>query len=315
VNFHNVSLLGAPGLLHYPREAVTLYMAHEHWLVCPTHVLWRHRRERCDRRECIRCSLAYRRPPQLWRYGPALARGLRRIDAVIAMSEFSRAKHREFGLERDMEVLPCFLPDVAAPEEGPEPGRPQSRPYFFFAGRLERIKGLDDVIPVFKRFRDADLLIAGDGEHGPTLRALAADLPHVRFLGKLTPEALRAYYRHAIALLVPSVCFETFGLVLIEAFRQGTPVIARRLGPFPELLEQSGAGELFATAEELEAVLHRFLEQPGLRPALSSAGRSAFQSHWTEAAVVPAYLDIVSRAATRRGYARITDALTIPEVV
>ena len=48
INFHNVSLLGAPGLLGMgDLSAVRLYMAHEHWLVCATHVLWRHGREPC----------------------------------------------------------------------------------------------------------------------------------------------------------------------------------------------------------------------------------------------------------------------------
>ena len=45
VNFHNVSLVGGPGLLSYGGDAVKLYMAHEHWLVCPMHVLWRYGRE------------------------------------------------------------------------------------------------------------------------------------------------------------------------------------------------------------------------------------------------------------------------------
>ncbi|MDH4348997.1 MAG: glycosyltransferase, partial [Gemmatimonadota bacterium] len=56
VNFHNVSLIGGPGLLRYGR-GVKLYMAHEHWLVCPSHVLWRHNRELCTGRECLKCQL------------------------------------------------------------------------------------------------------------------------------------------------------------------------------------------------------------------------------------------------------------------
>src|SRR5205085_3718937 len=37
--FHNVSLVGGPGLLRYGK-GLKLYEAHEHWLVCETHVLW-----------------------------------------------------------------------------------------------------------------------------------------------------------------------------------------------------------------------------------------------------------------------------------
>lgn len=315
VNFHNVSLIGGPALLRLGGDAVTLYMAHEHWLVCPTHVLWRHGRELCTGRECIRCTLSYKRPPQLWRYSGLLEREIERIDTVIAMSEFSRGKHREFGFPRDMEVLPYFLPDPETPAAPAATGdSPHARPYFFFAGRLERIKGLDDVIPVFRDYPDADLLIAGDGTHGPALRELAAGLPNVKFLGRIAPEDLRRYYQHALALLVPSECFETFGIVLIEAFRQATPVIARRLGPFPEIIAQSGGGELFSSREELLMAMRHVQRDLVHRAALSASGYRAYVERWSESVVIPQYLDIVRRAAARRGHAHILDTLATQEV-
>src|SRR5439155_7413318 len=108
INFHNISLIGGPGLWKYG-SGIKLYMAHEHWLVCPTHVLWRHGREICTGRECFKCQLHYRRPPQLWRATGYLEREAWHIDTFIAMSEFSRDKHREFGFPREMEILPSFL--------------------------------------------------------------------------------------------------------------------------------------------------------------------------------------------------------------
>ena len=314
VNFHNISLVGGPGLLSYGGDAVTLYMAHEHWLVCPMHVLWRHGRELCDARECLKCTLTHKRPPQLWRYTGLLERQLDHVDAFIAMSEFSRAKHREFGFTREMEVLPYFLPDPEPGDRTSASASPHERPYFLFVGRLERIKGLDDVIPLFERYDGADLVIAGDGEHGDVLRALAAGNPRVRFLGRVAPEALRQYYDHAIALIVPSVCFETFGIILIESFRQGTPVIARRLGPFPEIVEQSGGGELFSTADELVAAMERLQRDPAHRARLAESGYRAYVERWSESAVIPQYLDIVRRAAMRRRHVRVADALSTLEV-
>lgn len=315
VNFHNISLLGGPGLLGYAGEAVTLYMAHEHWLVCPTHVLWRHGRELCTGRECIRCTLNYRRPPQLWRHTGYLEREMKHVDAVIAMSRFSAEKHREFGFEREMEVLPYFLPDPESPAPPVADGAPpHPRPYFFFAGRLERIKGLDDVIPVFRDFPAADLVIAGDGTYGDHLRGLAHGMPNVKFLGRVAPDDLRQYYQHAVALVVPSECYETFGIVLIEAFRQGTPVIARRLGPFPEIVEQSGGGELFSTRDELLQAMRRLQGDPQHHVRLSASGYAAYVNRWSEQVVVPQYLEIVRRAAARRGHVRVADALATQEV-
>ena len=315
VNFHNISLIGGPGILRYGGDAVTLYMAHEHWLVCPTHVLWRHGREVCTGRECFKCQMIYKRPPQLWRSTGYLEREIQRVDSVIAMSEFSRAKHHEFGFPREMEVLPYFLPDPETPNVPVAEGMsPHGRPYFFFVGRLERIKGLDDVIPVFRDFPHADLLIAGDGTHGEALRSQAAGMPNVRFLGRVAPDDLRQYYQHAVALLVPSECYETFGIVLIESFRQGTPVIARRLGPFPEIIEQSGGGELFASREELLGAMRRLQGNSSYREQLSQSGYRAYVTRWSEQVVVPQYLDIVRRAAVRRGHTRVLDALATREV-
>ncbi len=317
--FHNVSLVGGPGLLAMGR-GVTVYLAHEHWLVCPTHVLWRHHREVCTGRQCLRCVLRHRRPPQLWRWAGYLERQLAHVDAFVAMSEFSRSKHREFGFPREMEVLPYFLPeadgpaptaDASAPPPAPPPPppSPHPRPYFLFVGRLERIKGLDDVIPAFGAFDRADLLIAGEGDHGPALRALAAGNPRVVFLGQVAPADLARYYRHATALIVPSVCYETFGIILIEAFRQGTPVVARRIGPFPEIMERAGAGDLFERPDELVAALHRYLDDPARRQRLGEAGRRAFAAAWSERVVVPKFLDLVRRAAVAKHDHRVAAAL------
>jgi glycosyltransferase involved in cell wall biosynthesis len=308
INFHNISLIGGPGILA-AGNGIKLYMAHEHWLVCPMHVLWRYNRELCTGRECLRCSLSFRRPPQYWRYTGYLERQLRHIDTFIAMSHFSRAKHQEFGFPRAMEVLPYFLPDPEPRDATVDATPPQERPYFLFVGRLERIKGLADVIPLFETYRDADLLIAGDGQEAENLKMLASRAPGVRFLGRLTPPQLRRYYRHALALIVPSVCFETFGIILIEAFSQSTPVIARRIGPFPEIVEQAQAGELFDGPEDLLAAMRRLQSDRDLRARFGRSGYEAYRRYWSESAVIPRYLDIVARAAKSRGLDKLNSGV------
>ena len=298
VNFHNVSLVGGPAMLHMAPDATRIYMAHAHWTVCPTHVLFRHRKELCTGRQCFRCQLNYRRPPQLWRYTEMLPRALSGVDAFIAMSRFSRDKHREFGFPFDMEVLPAFLPEQDPGTSAPRVS-PHHRPYFLFVGRLERIKGVDDLIASAKTYEDADVLIAGTGTHAGALREQAAGNPRIHFLGYVPVDALRQYYEHALAVVVPSICFETFGLGIIEAFRAGAPVIARSLGPFPEIVGQASAGLLFSTNDELRAAMRSIQATPDLRERLSCAAREAFLEHWTERTVLPAYLDIVRRAGVR----------------
>ena len=82
IHYHNLSLVGGPGLLAYG-HAVKLYTAHEQWLVCPTHLLWRHGREICEARQCLRCQLRHRRPPQLWRATGLLESKAEHVDVFI----------------------------------------------------------------------------------------------------------------------------------------------------------------------------------------------------------------------------------------
>lgn len=318
IHYNNISLVGGPGLLALG-DALKVYEAHEHWLVCPSHVLWRHGRELCTGRECLRCVLHYHRPPQAWRYLGGLERQLHHVDVFIAKSEFSRRKHREFGFPRDMEVLPYFLPDLGgegtagrsddAGTRGGAAAESEARPYFLFVGRLERIKGLDDVIPAFDGYDAADLVIAGDGTDRERLERLAEGNPRVRFLGRVDQETLARYYAGAIALIVPSLCFETFGIILIESFRQRTPVIARRLGPFPEIVEACDGGELFETREELVAAMDRMRTDEVHRERCAEAGQRGFEERWCESAVVPRYLSLLGRVAEKNGRPEIARAI------
>lgn len=304
---NNVSLMGAPSVLNLAAP-LRVYEAHEHWLICPTHVLWRHDQKPCETRECLRCVLAHRRPPQLWRATGMLDRQLSCMDLIIAKSQFSRDKHLAYGLKQDMEVLPLFLPalpphptatesndaDTSVPSVHP-------RPYFLFVGRLEKIKGVQNLLPAMVRHGTADLLIAGNGDYAQTLKAQAAGNPHVHFLGHLTPEALSAYYASAIATLVPSLCYETFGAILIESFRMGTPVIARRLGPFPEIVEAAGGGLLFDTQDDLVAALAQMQNGDGTRARLAAAALHGFDTHWREDRVLSAYGIAFAHAARNTG--------------
>jgi glycosyltransferase involved in cell wall biosynthesis len=305
INYHNVSLMGGPGVLALGR-GLKIYTALEHWLVCPTHVLWRHRREPCTGRQCLRCQLRYRRPPQWWRLTGLLERRLAAMDAVIALSEFSRDKHREFGLAHPMEVVPGFLPPGGPAEVS---AAPHDRPYFLYLGRLTRIKGVADVIQAFRDQPPADLVVAGTGEEDAALRALAAGNPAIRFVGRVPESAVTAYYRHALALIVPSVGYETFGYVLIEAFREGTPVIARAIGPFPEMVRRSGGGELFSTPAQLLAAARHIAGDREHRDRLGRNAYAAYLAHWTDDAVLPRYLDVIRRAAAARGLHHIARAL------
>lgn len=297
IHFHNVSLVGGPGVLSYG-DAIKLYTTHEHWLVCPMHILWRHNRELCAGRECFRCTLAHRRPPQLWRLTNLIESQAKRVDAFLTLSRSCADNHRRFGFQREMQVTPSFLPDR---EEGEAPPPDiAERPYFLAVGRLEKIKGLQDVITAFGEDFPAELWIVGEGGYERELRRLAEGRANVKFLGRRSPAQLRGLYRSAVATIAASVCYEVFPMVVLESFREATPVVARRLGPFPEIVEQSNGGLLFETAAELRSALSAMLDRPR-RDRMGADAHDAFQRLWSERPAIDRYLDLVATLARLRG--------------
>jgi glycosyltransferase involved in cell wall biosynthesis len=303
IHFHNPSLIGGPGVLGMGRGTLRLYTAHEQWLVCPTHVLWKNNREVCEKPTCTRCSLSYRRPPQLWRSGGHLQRALAHLDALIVPSRTSGRLHERFTGTVRIEHIPHFVPEPPAAGTSP-----QRRPYFLFVGRHERLKGLHKLIDAFRSRTSEDLLIAGTGPITNELRRAAIDLPHVRFLGWQDAEELDGLYRDALAVVVPTLGHESFGLVPVEGFARARPAIVHGFGALGELIDESGAGIAYRTARELAAALDRIAGDPSLRAALGQRGRAAYLAHWTEERHLQRYLALVEQLAAQRGASELEAA-------
>jgi glycosyltransferase involved in cell wall biosynthesis len=300
IHYHNMSLIGLTALKH--GKALKLYTMHEHWLVCPMHVLWKFNREVCSKKSCLLCSLIMKRPPQLWRYLGLRDRMLEHVDGFISPSRFTRDKHHELGLNFHIRHIPYFLPRIKENEEifDGETILPNTRPYFLFVGRLERIKGLQNLIPVFKEHNEYDLLVAGDGEYGEFLRNLARDVPNIKFLGRQSHEKLRDLYKRAIAVIVPSICYEVFGIIIIESYAVKTPVIVNNLGALPEVIEDSAGGIVYSNNHELVAAMERLAEDKNLCNEMGNRGYKAYLKYWSEKNHIEQYLDYIEDLQKKR---------------
>lgn len=301
IHYHNISLLGPQVMTLDARagRAVKMYMTHEHWLVCPMHVLWKYGGRLCEKPECFRCTIASKRPPQLWRYTNLLNDCSGHVDQFVSPSRFTARMHAERGFPQQVAHLPYFIDRVD--HEWQAPGaRPHEKPYFLFVGRLEAIKGLETLIKVWEQVPDYDLLVAGTGTHGEQLRALAASNPRIKFLGALPQRELGNLYYHALACLVPSLTYETFGIIIIEAFARKTPVIVRDLGPLPEVVHESGGGLVFRTDDELLDSIRRIAQTPGLRTDHGERGYQAFLKYWSREAHLELYFGFLRDTALKK---------------
>jgi glycosyltransferase involved in cell wall biosynthesis len=305
-HFHNVSLVGGPGVLSLGanRRAVRIMTAHEHWLICPMHLLWKYDSHACEAPNCVSCCLKGRRPPQVWRATRAIKRGLSQLDALVFPSRHALEEHRRRGISECVRLvhLPYFLPDGWSGGIENTPRERWHRPYLAAAGRLVKMKGFQRLIPMMRYLPEVDLRIAGTGPYAPTLRAMADGLPNVRFEGLLGGRALARLFRSARAVVVPSLFPETFGYVVLEAFAMGTPVVVHEGGgALIETGARSGGGLGYRSDVELLTALRRVVHDQELRNELASRGYAMRTGEWSETAHIDRYFELIAEARAGRG--------------
>jgi len=149
-------------------------------------------------------------------------------------------------------------------------------------GRLERRKGIDlllEAAPAILRGNDkAQLVIAGRDVENWVERAQTlvsgSDRRRVHFLGEVTDATREKLLARAYCVVFPSR-YESFGLVPLEAFVHGCPVIGSRSGAIPEVVEDGVSGLLFEadSSESLGKRVLEVLEDQALRQRLGNGAR------------------------------------------
>jgi glycosyltransferase involved in cell wall biosynthesis len=116
----------------------------------------------------------------------------------------------------------------------------------FFVGRLSQEKGVDTLLRAWNSLGAVPLRIVGDGP----LRELVekATAPSV-LLGRKKPVEVAAEMAQAAFLVLPSNWPESFPMTIVEAYCQGLPSIASRIGALPDIIEDGAAGLLFSAGD------------------------------------------------------------------
>ena len=156
------------------------------------------------------------------------------------------------------------------------PGR-----YLVYAGRLERAKRVDVAVEHVARYAaarapDLKLVLLGTGSY----RAPRHLADRVVELGYVDEDAKRAAYAGAVALVNPSE-LESLSLVLLEAWREGTPaLVAAGSEVMREHCERSGGGRAFADFEDFARHLDALLASPEEARAMGGRGRAYVESEY-----------------------------------
>ena len=208
-----------------------------------------------DEARFLRASL---RPGADWLAALAFERPLRRMteralrDAatVIVLSEFSRDVLRNTSAsaaDRAVRLTGGVDTGVFTPT-GRDGARerlrvPASTRLVFTVRRLEPRMGVENLLQSARTLDDVDelrIVVAGAGRRQRDVEVLREGLPRgtsVQLIGRVSDDELPLWYRAADLFVLPSVAYEGFGLVTVEALASGTPVVGTRVGATPELLE------------------------------------------------------------------------------
>ena len=209
-----------------------------------------------------------------------------KVSAWIALSHASKAKHIQMGMpEERIHVVPHFY----EPPGPPPPSCPSGD--VLFLGRLSPEKGVDFLLKAWAQIETGTrkLVIAGTGPEESKLRKLAADLHlrNVEFTGFLQPEQQEKFWRKSAFFVAPSIWDEPFGMVVLEAWSKGRPVVGFAKGSFPEMISEGHDGTLAreVTPQALAERISFLLKNPSLveswgRHGLAKLEHFASKTRW-----------------------------------
>ncbi|XAL99603.1 glycosyltransferase family 4 protein [Phycisphaeraceae bacterium D3-23] len=314
VHFHNTMPMISPSAYYAARRAgaAVVQTLHNYRLLCPKGTFFREGTvcEKClgkpvawpaVRHACYRDSRVASAVLTVMGTTHRLFRTYHRaVDAYIAASEFTRGKMLVGGLPKDrLHVKPNFVlddPGVGSGDGG----------YALFLGRLSPEKGLDTLIAAWDRMEClVPLKIVGSGPMEDEARQLAARHEHVECLGWVGQPGLGEVIRGARVLVLPSLNYEGFPKVIVEAYAAGLPIVASRLGSMGDAIVEGTTGRLFepGDVDDLAKTMASLFHDTDLLASMRGASRAAYETYYTAQVNYAKLLDVYHVALERRASA------------
>jgi glycosyltransferase involved in cell wall biosynthesis len=296
-HFHNIFYLISPSAYYACREAgvPVVQTLHNFRFFCINGLLMRNGQV-CE--ECIGKSpwkgvkYGCYRDSQIYSFPIGLADAIHRsfgtwknkIDAFIALTEFGKKKFIECGLPQEkLFVKPNFLPN-------PPAANYSHKGYAAFIGRISIEKGINSLINAFNMLRlnsinQLSLKIIGDGPLKDNYEDIVqtGKINNIEFTGRKGFDEAMELLRNAQFMVMSSIWYEGFPMVIREAFACGKPVIASRLGAMAELVEDGKTGLLFDPGNpvDLAAKMKWMIEHEAECIEMGKNARKVFEEKYT----------------------------------
>ncbi len=247
-----------------------VFTAHDYLLLCRRVVLLHKSGEICADKNISKFCKLYR----------ILTKKIidNKADVVIFPSEFISRIFRDNGFfKKTKKVIlpyPIQLNNTNFGTDSVGINKPNLN--ILYVGSLTRHKGIQILIEAVKRIKNDNLRLAivGSGKYKNKLENMANSDKRITFYGEISNDDIGGCYNKSDILVVPSIWNEVFGIVILEAFRAGIPVVASRIGGITEVVKNNYNGFLFdpGDVDKLKQVLENIIKNP---EALARLGNNA----------------------------------------
>ena len=311
LHVHNTFPLISPSIFYaaYHENVPTVLSLHNYRLLCLNSYLFRDGRncEACLTSEtffpgvlhkCYQNSL----PGSLVAFGISSLHDLlktyrKHVDAFIVLTDFAKEKFISWRLPSEkIFVKPNFVHYL-------NQGTQEKENFFLYVGRLSPEKGLGLLLRAWSKYPSLPpIKIIGQGPLELDLMHAATEISQLEYLGQLPPNEVHKWMGKAKALIFPSQWYEGLPLTIIEAFAQGTPVIASRLGSMESLITHEYNGLHFEPGNIEDMVFQiAWVEQHQAEwSVMQQNARREFEAKYTEEQNYAALLNIYQQVLNKK---------------
>lgn len=209
----------------------------DYWGICPKCTLLNNKNEICHGRKFL-CKLHQLNYETYSKY----------VDIVTAPSNFTLNKYKEYNIfkkSKSQMVANAIDLDFSEHEKivKEKLNKNFGKIRFLFMGTIVKFKGIEYLVENFKEINNPNiqLIICGEGKMSSYIKEIIKDDDRIKYLGRVDSKEKEKVLLESDVMIVPSIWYEPFGRVIIEAYKYGLPVIACNIGGITELLDKKVA--------------------------------------------------------------------------
>jgi glycosyltransferase involved in cell wall biosynthesis len=270
---HNVFPLISPSVYHalHQLRVPSVAVVHDFRLWCPNSRFYVNDSpcQSCQmgnylnavRKRCVRGSVPYSALYAASLYVNRKMDFTQKIGGYICLTEFAKDLLLQSGIpEGKIYLCPNHIDTSSfTPQYG-------GGKYVLYVGGLYRDKGVMTIAKAFAKLPHIPLKFIGAGDAEQELRDYIKQnrMSNVELLGFKGGQEKLEYLRNSMFTICATHCYETFGLVVLEAYASGKPVVASAMGALPYIVHPHETGLLFESqnANELAEKVRWLYERP-----------------------------------------------------